>query len=277
MARSTRRRPRGRSNASHRSSARAGPRPSAAGARAARAAPARRRGRQRGPLSLALGWLRGRPRRGGRARHVGAWRGWPWLAALVAVVGFLGAPWGCATPPRRPGDLCAVFEEKRDWYRAAAGTHERWGVPEPVQLAIIFQESSFRARARPPRRRLLGFLPGPRPSTAYGYGQATDATWGRYRRDVGRPGADRDDFADVSDFIGWYADEVQQRTGVPRDDAFRLYLAYHEGPGGYRRGTWRDKAWLQRVARRVASRAGRYEHQLAGCRERLERSGWWPF
>ncbi len=184
----------------------------------------------------------------------------------------------CATPPQQPDDLCAIFDEKRGWYLDARRSAERWGVPEPVQLALIHQESSFRAAARPPRRWFLWLIPGPRPSTAYGYGQVLDSTWSIYEREGGGRGADRDDFGDVTDFIGWYANRIRARTGVSPADASALYLAYHEGPGGYARGTHANKPWLLRVARKVEARADRYTRQYAGCAERLARGrGWWPF
>jgi len=184
----------------------------------------------------------------------------------------LATPWlACVTrPPEEPDDLCAIFEEKRGWYRAALRSFERWKVPEAVQLAIIHQESSFRALARPPRRRILWIFPGPRPSSAYGYGQVVDPTWKLYQR-AGRAGASRSDFGDVSDFIGWYASWIERRTGVPKSDAAQLYLAYHEGPEGYRRGNHRSKPWLVKVSQKVASRAARYQAQYEGCRESLAR------
>jgi hypothetical protein len=183
---------------------------------------------------------------------------------------------GCATrAPDDVDDLCAIFEDRRSWYDDARKAEKRWGTPVPVLMAIVHQESRFDARARPPRKRILGFIPGPRPSDSYGYSQALKSTWAAYERSAGRYGADRDDFADAIDFVGWYSHQSTRRNGIGAGDAYRLYLAYHEGHGGYERGSYRDKAWLQAVARKVADRAGRYEAQLAGCRERLEeRRGW---
>ena len=112
---------------------------------------------------------------------------------------------GCGTtPPTNVEDICEIFEEKPRWYRAALKSEERWGTPIHVQLAIIRQESTFRFNARPPRRKLLGFIPWTRPSDAYGYAQALESTWAWYQRDTGRRGADRDDFGDAIDFVGWY-------------------------------------------------------------------------
>ena len=97
-------------------------------------------------------------------------------------------------------------------------------------------------------------------------------------RDTGNSGADRDDFDDVTDFIGWYGNLSHTMAGIPKSDAYRQYLAYHEGQRGYLQGTWRSKQWLQRVARKVESRATRYRTQLARCEDNLD-SGWWfwPF
>jgi hypothetical protein len=197
-------------------------------------------------------------------------RAWASLAAVLAVAGAL--PMACVSgPPSDPDNLCSIFAQKRGWYRAARESAARWGVPESVQLALIYQESRFDARARPPRKKFLGIIPGPRPSSAYGYGQILDGTWEEYRTDVGRDSASRDDFGDVVDFIGWYGDRAQRRAGVARNDARAVYLAYHEGIGGYSRGSHTAKPWLAKVARKVSRRAALYQTQYDGCRERLQR------
>jgi hypothetical protein len=173
----------------------------------------------------------------------------------------------CASPspPSRPDDLCAIFAEREHWLAGARSASARWGVPAAIQLAVVHQESGFRADARPARRRVLGLVPGARPSTARGYGQATDAAWREYLVAAGRHGADRSDFADAVDFIGWYADRVHRRLGIRKDDAYRLYLAYHEGPGGFARGSHVEKPWLLVVASDVEERARRYARQWEGC------------
>jgi hypothetical protein len=176
----------------------------------------------------------------------------------------------CATsPPRHGDDLCQIFHEEREWYQAARHSFERWGVPESVQMAFVHQESRFRADARPGWRRVLWIFPIGRRSSAYGYGQVKDGTWGDYIRATGNRGADRDDFADVADFIGWYGDLIHRRTGVEKHDAYHLYLAYHEGPGGFARGSYRGKSWLLEVARKVETRARIYQAQYLGCRDHL--------
>ena len=195
--------------------------------------------------------------------------------ALVLLI-YLLATCGCfATVPRNVNNSCSIFEEKHRWYRAADDAEERWGVPVAVQLAIIHQESRFNAYARPPRRKILWVIPGPRPSSSYGYTQALRTTWSEYTRATRSWGADRDDFADAVDFIGWYGDRSARRNGIRRSDAYRIYLAYHEGDGGYRRATYRNKPIIVAAAGKVRDRAALYGRQLAGCRKKLDSQGWW--
>ncbi|CAN0604511.1 unnamed protein product, partial [Ectocarpus sp. 12 AP-2014] len=59
------------------------------------------------------------------------------------------------------------------------------------------------------------------------------------------------------------------------NDAYRLYLAYHEGHGGYARRSYANKDWLLGVARKVSDRAARYEQQLGSCRKQLEDGRGW--
>ncbi|HIL92107.1 MAG TPA: hypothetical protein EYG50_05080 [Cycloclasticus sp.] len=185
----------------------------------------------------------------------------------------------CATtPPSNQSNVCSIFFEKDDWYAQALGAQKEWGTPVAVQMAIIHQESHFQSDVRPPRDWFLGVIPLPRSSSAYGYGQAQDGTWEWYMKATDNYGADRDDFADVVDFIGWYTNVTQRKLGVSKWDAEKQYLAYHEGHGGYSRGTYLAKPWLQRVAKRVGAEAKRYAAQLKGCESKLD-AGWsiWPF
>lgn len=191
---------------------------------------------------------------------------------LLFCVSLLGA---CtATQPKNTEDICDIFREKDDWYDDAADSTKEWGSPIAVMMAIMYQESRFQSKAKPPRKKILGFIPGPRPSSAYGYSQAKKSTWKDYKRSAGRYGADRDDFSDAIDFIGWYNFQSHKRSGISRKDTYRLYLAYHEGHGGYNRGTFRKKKWLMDVARKVERKANSYQQQLVGCEEKLKSGGW---
>ncbi|MEM6580432.1 MAG: transglycosylase SLT domain-containing protein [Pseudomonadota bacterium] len=197
------------------------------------------------------------------------------LLRLLAVITCVFATSACTTsPPRDTNNICAIFYEKDDWYEQAADARDEWGSSIPVMMAIMHQESRFDAKAKPPRKQLLGFIPWFRPSDAYGYSQALGSTWESYERSAGRYGADRDDFGDAIDFIGWYNHQTYRRNGINKQDAYSLYLAYHEGHGGFSRGTYRNKDWLIGVAGKVQRRANSYQVQLQTCEEDLKDTGW---
>ena len=204
------------------------------------------------------------------------------MLQIIIIIGFIATlvfMSGCSTsPPDNINSSCDIFEDKDDWYDDALDSYQRWGVPIHVQLAIIYQESRFVHDAKPPRRKLLWVIPWTRPSSAYGYGQIKDSTWDWYRDSTGNRWADRDDFEDVVDFIGWYASVSHRKLGISKWDAYNQYLAYHEGHGGYKRKTFRNKDWLIKVARKVDQRAKDYGAQLKRCESSLDK-GWslWPF
>ena len=179
-----------------------------------------------------------------------------------------------AVPPKNSDNICATFREKEDWYEDAKESYEKWGVPIPVQMAIMHQESHFVADAQPPRTWLLGFIPWFRSSSAYGYAQAKDETWDDYLDKAGSWSADRDEFADAADFIGWYSNISHSILGISKDDANNLYLAYHEGHGGYQHKSFLKKPWLQQVAIKVAKRATLFQRQLSTCEKELKSENW---
>ncbi len=182
---------------------------------------------------------------------------------------------GCVSaPPQNSENICAVFIEKDDWYDESKASYEKWGVPIHVQMAIMHQESRFVADAQPPRPWLLGIIPWFRASTAYGYPQAKDDTWEWYLEKTGNWGADRDDFADAADFIGWYCSVSYDTLRISKWDAKNQYLAYHEGHEGFRIKSHLQKSWLLDVSNKVESRAKIYSRQLNGCKDELESSGW---
>jgi hypothetical protein len=182
---------------------------------------------------------------------------------------------GCTTsPPDKLDNICDIFREKEGWYADAKGARERWGAPISIMMAFMHQESRFVAGAKPPRTKIWGIIPGPRASDAYGYSQAKHDTWDWYKRKSGNHGADRDKFEDAIDFVGWYNHTTHQINGISKDDAFRLYLNYHEGHGGYKRGTYRSKPWLIEVAKRVDRRAATYSRQLASCKDEFKKKRW---
>lgn len=185
--------------------------------------------------------------------------------AFISILLALGAC-GHDKPPTTVADACRMQSERPQWFAAMRKTEAKWGVPVSVQLATIARESSFVADAKPTKRIGSGIFSREVPrSSAYGYAQALEGTWDDYREDTGRRGADRDDFADSSDFIGWYMASAQRVNGVPVSDAYNQYLVYHEGKAGYARGSHNGKAWLPEVARDVQAWATLYQRQLQSC------------
>jgi len=167
--------------------------------------------------------------------------------------------------PRAFDNACTILKDRPHFVRAFRATERKWNVPMHVQMATIYQESKFKADARTPFRWAIGVIPMGRQSSAYGYAQALDATWKEYQDKTGKSRTKRDDIGDATDFIGWYMNTTRERNGIALNDARNQYLAYHEGHTGYNRGTYRNKAWLMRIAGEVGARAQTYEGQLRGC------------
>lgn len=182
---------------------------------------------------------------------------------------------GCTQPrPDNIENICSIFYQYPQWYWDAKKSQSKWGVPVATQMAIIYQESRFSATAKPPRGKLLWFIPWFRPTSAYGYSQSVNGTWRNYQK-ANNSNASRDQFGAATNFIGWYGYRAHQLAKIPRNDTFKLYLAYHEGIGGYLQGTYRRKPWLIQVARQVAYRAIVYQQQLSRCHNNIPKPHWW--
>ena len=196
--------------------------------------------------------------------------GRPSLLIIIAILS------GCATyQPSQTGNVCNIFWGETDWYEDAREAKKRWDMPISIMMAIMNQESSFRSSVRPKRPTFL-FIPLPRKSSAFGYAQAQDAAWNDYRKATGNWSHDRDKFADAINFIGWYTDTSHRRLGISKSDPYRQYLAYHEGWGGYSRGSFTKKPQLLKVATSVKRQTSTYNSQLAKCRPLLDKAvkGW---
>lgn len=174
-------------------------------------------------------------------------------------------------PPSNTSNICKIFEEKSSWYKAAKKAEKNWKVPISVTMSFIKQESSFIAEAKPPRSKLLGFIPWKRPTSAKGYAQVIDGTWEMYLKERGGWFRNRSDFDDAVDFIGWYNYKTHKDMGISLKDARSLYLVYHEGKAGYRKGNHRKKPWLLSVGDKVQRQANKYDAQYQGCKKKLGR------
>ena len=173
---------------------------------------------------------------------------------------------GCVTNRQfNTSDVCDIFKTNPNWKAITEKTKAKWDVPVSLQLSFIKQESSFDRTARPPRQKILGFIPGLRASSAYGYSQALDGTWEEYKSSTKNFNADRKDFEDASDFIGWYVDGTYRLLKISKNDVYNHYLAYHEGRGGYQKKSYEKKKWLLGVAAKVELQAKEYSNQIKKC------------
>ena len=184
----------------------------------------------------------------------------------VALLASCGGSGGDRGPvPTRLDNACAILDDRPEFRRAFKAAERRWGVPVPVQMATIYQESKFKSDARTPYRWSLGVIPMGRQSSAFGYSQALDGTWDEYRNETRSRRARRDNIHDAADFMGWYMSKSRERLGISLSDTRNQYLAYHEGRTGYSRGSYRGKPWLMRIAGEVEQRSYAYSAQLAFC------------
>jgi hypothetical protein len=185
---------------------------------------------------------------------------------------------GCfSTPAREVTNICNLLDEKVSWYQAVKKSEEKWGAPMHLQLAIIYQESHFASNAKPPRNKIFGIIPGARPTTSFGYTQAKKTTWDWYQLKTGNKSAKRDNFTDAVDFVGWYVNQSFLRSKISKTNAYRQYLAYHEGHGGYNNKTYENKAWLIDIAKKVEKKSNAYKSQLSQCRTKLDKNRVWIF
>jgi hypothetical protein len=167
--------------------------------------------------------------------------------------------------PSNTDDICQIFSQKKRWHKYAKKSTKKWGTPVHVQMAILQQESGFKYDAKPARKKILGIIPWRRKSSAYGYAQVLNETWKEYAKQTKNHGADRDNFKDAIDFVGWYTYHTQKQTKISKWDAYNQYLAYHEGRGGFMKKSHNKKPWLVKVAKKVDSRAKIYASQLKRC------------
>lgn len=182
--------------------------------------------------------------------------------------------YGCTVSvPNNQDDICKIFDENPRWENVLFNSQNKWGVEPSTVMAIIRQESSFIPNAAPDREKIFGLIPWKRPSSARGYAQAVNGTWNDYKKETGNPRASRSNFSSSVDFIGWYLSKAPS-VKIRQDEVDKLYLAYHEGYGGYKRQTYKEKPWLLDIARKVKFNSIKYRRQLKSCP--IENSKrWW--
>ena len=176
----------------------------------------------------------------------------------------------CSSIPSNTADGCSIFSERYLWYKFAKKTEKKWGTPIYIQLAIIRMESDFDWLARPERQKIFKVIPYKRPSSSLGYSQAVKGTWKQYKKETGNKLASRILFKDSVDFIGWYTTKSSQILKISKKDAFKQYLAYHEGWGNYK--YYKENKKVIGLARKVEKQSKIYRKQLDKCSNKLNKN-----
>ena len=180
---------------------------------------------------------------------------------------------GCVSSPTYAGDACSIFDEKYFWFKAAKKSSKKWKVPIATLMSVINQESAFKQYAKPPRKKLFGFIPLlTRESSSLGYSQATKGSWEHYKKVTGKRFVTRIRFKDSVDFVGFYIDQTNKELGISKKDIFNQYLAYNEGWNGFRKKTYKKKPELLKTASKVEKQAQTYNKQLSKCMSKLDRN-----
>jgi len=176
----------------------------------------------------------------------------------------------CSSIPQNTSNSCKIFDERYLWYKHAKKVEQKWGTPIYIQLAIIKAESDFDWLAKPPRQKLFKVIPFKRPSSSFGYSQAIKGTWKQYKIETGNKLATRARFKDSVDFIGWYTNKTNSILKIPLQNAFKQYIAYHEGWGNYK--DYKKNKKVIGLAKKVEKQSNIYKKQLFKCTNSLNKN-----
>ena len=189
------------------------------------------------------------------------------ILKIIYLLFFLFLINSCSSIPSNTSNSCSIFNERYFWYKYAKKSEQKWGTPIYLQLAIIKMESDFDWLAKPPRQKLFKIVPYKRPSSSFGYSQAIKGTWKQYKLETGNKFATRTRFKDSVDFIGWYTNKTEKILKVSKNDAFKQYIAYHEGWGNYK--NYKNNKKVIGLANKVENQSNIYKKQLSNCRNSL--------
>ena len=176
---------------------------------------------------------------------------------------------GCSSIPSNTANSCLIFDERYLWYKHTKKVEQKWGTPIYIQLAIIKMESDFDWLAKPARQKIFKVIPYKRPSSSFGYSQAVKGTWEQYKNETGNKLATRLRFKDSVDFIGWYTNKTESILNVSKKDAFKQYLAYHEGWGNFK--NYKKNKKVIKLAKKVEKQSNIYKKQLFDCKNSLNK------
>ena len=176
----------------------------------------------------------------------------------------------CSSIPTNTANSCSIFNERYLWYKYTKKVEQKWGTPIYIQLAIIKMESNFDWLAKPARKKIFKVIPFKRPSSSFGYSQAVKGTWAQYKKETGNNLATRARFKDSVDFIGWYTNKTESILKISKYDAFKQYIAYHEGWGNFK--YYKKNKKVIGLANKVKKQSEIYKKQLIKCKNSLNKN-----
>ena len=176
----------------------------------------------------------------------------------------------CSSIPTNTANSCSIFNERYLWYKYTKKVEQKWGTPIYIQLAIIKMESNFDWLAKPARKKIFKVVPFKRPSSSFGYSQAVKGTWAQYKKETGNNLATRARFKDSVDFIGWYTNKTESILKISKNDAFKQYIAYHEGWGNFK--YYKKNKKVIGLANKVKKQSEIYKKQLINCKNSLNKN-----
>ena len=176
----------------------------------------------------------------------------------------------CSSIPNNTANSCSIFDQRYLWYKHTKQVEKKWGTPIHIQLAIIKMESDFDWLAKPARQKIFKVIPYKRPSSSFGYSQAVKGTWEQYKKETGNNLATRVRFKDSVDFIGWYTNKTETILKISKKDAFKQYIAYHEGWGNFK--YYKKNKKVIGLANKVKKQSEIYKKQLIKCKNSLNKN-----
>ena len=187
---------------------------------------------------------------------------------LLLLIFFLLTAW--SSIPNNTANSCSIFDQRYLWYKHTKNVKKKWGTPIYIQLAIIKMESDFDWLAKPARQKIFKVIPYKRPSSSFGYSQAVKGTWEQYKKETGNNLATRVRFKDSVDFIGWYTNKTESILNISKKDAFKQYIAYHEGWGNFK--YYKKNKKVIGLANKVKKQSEIYKKQLIKCKNSLNKN-----
>ena len=155
--------------------------------------------------------------------------------------------------------VCDILAKNPSWSKSLKTAQDKYKLPPAFAMAIIYQESKFKAEAKA------------KGSTAYGYAQAINGTWKHFQDDV-KSNAKRNNFNDSVQFVGWYTAQLAKGTKLKITDNYNIYMAYMLGATGFKRykaGTFKNKTKIvedKKLAQKVKDFTAHYQSQFKKCK-----------